>query len=281
MPFPELAFVMAQFPDLLDMEELARGGQKVVYSARSNYHGRIVLKLTKPDDRAFREVIAVKESGFSHVPQILSHGHFTSPDEKFLYLIEERVEGETLRKRLLRQTPLPVEETMQLLRTLLQTAVEIEACHLVHRDIKPENIMVESDGRYWLLDFGIARHLDKESLTKTAESFGPATLGYAAPEQLRNLKRDVDIRADLFAIGLVTYECLAGQNPYTDGAQGVMEILKRVSTIQPPPLSIPGDSSGELYQFISTLMARPASLRPRSASEALDWFSKMEASVQL
>ena len=74
---------------------------------------------------------------------------------------------------------------------------------IVHRDIKPENIMVCRDGTFKPLDFGIARHLAKTSITSTEAPFGPHTAGYAAPEPFRNLKKEVDIRADLSLLSVL------------------------------------------------------------------------------
>jgi serine/threonine-protein kinase len=192
-----------------------------------------------------------------------------------MYLIEQRIAGETLRSRLIRTRPLSLDVVVTLMQTLLDTAVEMEDRRLVHRDIKPPNIMVDQVGRFWLLDFGIARHLDKSSLTKGVRQFGLATFGYAAPEQLRNVRRDIDIRTDLFAIGVVAYECLSGINPFTDSARDLLEVVRRTEQDRPAPLHIPGDRQRQLSGFLATLMAKQPSLRPSSAREAADWFAAL------
>lgn len=279
MRLPESSFIERAFPSLSNTSRIAVGGQKAVYRACSVDHGEVVLKLTSPDERAIREIDAVTSGQFSNVPKIFEHGTVRDGAHAYLYLIEQRIEGETLQGRLSRDGLLPVSDVLALLEMLLTTTVEIDDQHLVHRDIKPANIMVGHDGRFWLLDFGIARHLDKDSLTQTADHFGPATIGYAPPEQLRNVKAEVDIRADLFAVGLVSYECLAGHNPFVNGARTVMDVLKRISTNHAPALNIPGDTKSQLAAFIATLMARSATLRPQSAAQALEWFRELRPTI--
>jgi serine/threonine-protein kinase len=80
--------------------------------------------------------------------------------------------------------------------------VAAEAVSIVHRDVKPANIIVDPQGEFWLIDFGVARHLDLDSLTATAAPGGCGTIGYAPAEQCRNDKPDIDARADLFALGV-------------------------------------------------------------------------------
>ena len=87
--------------------------------------------------------------------------------------------------------------------------------------------MVDRNGEYWLLDFGIARHLDKESITASGAMFGPASAGYAPPEQFRNIKTEIDIRTDLFAIGVVAYEALTGSHPFLQGAKDRVDAYRR------------------------------------------------------
>jgi serine/threonine-protein kinase len=126
------------------------------------------------------------------------------------------------------------------------------------------------DGNFWLLDFGIARHLDLVSLTATAV-FGVFTLGYAPPEQYRNKKREIDGRADLFALGVTMVECLTTKNPFRDGARDAPEIIRRIENT---PLVIPpiaGDADGKLADYLRAMTQRRLDCRPASAAEALEW----------
>jgi len=90
---------------------------------------------------------------------------------------------------------------------VMEALERAERSQIVHRDVKPENIMQDSAGGFWLLDFGIARHLDLSSLTASGLPYRKMTLGYAPPEQCRNFKREIDSRADLFALGVTMHEC--------------------------------------------------------------------------
>jgi serine/threonine-protein kinase len=157
----------------------------------------------------------------------------------------------------------------------------------VHRDIKPENIILAPDGKVFFLDFGIARILGVPSLTKTEAMIGPHSPGYAAPEQFNNLKSDIDSRADLFSIGVVTYECLSGKNPFSEGARNHLEVLQRTETITPISFRIQGDSQHQFMGLLSSLMGKYPSRRPNNATQALHWlnaakstFLNEEASVK-
>jgi serine/threonine-protein kinase len=156
----------------------------------------------------------------------------------------------------------------------------LEEKNIVHRDIKPENIIVSVDGKVYFLDFGIARILGVPSLTKTEALVGPHTPGYAAPEQFNNLKSDIDSRADLFSIGVVTYECLSGKNPFSEGATSHLDILQRTETITPVSFKIPGDTQQQFMGLLSSLMGKFPSRRPKDATQALNWLSAAKSTFQ-
>ena len=275
MYLPNEATICLKLPRLKSLAPLTTGGQKMVYRAVHDVHGAVVLKLflnASTDARIGREIEVITTALFTNVPRIFEWGTITHAGGDTAYLIEELIAGETLRDVLSREGHLPLDRVLILLDQLLSTAVELEARRLVHRDIKPENILVGSDGNFWLLDFGIARHLDKASITASGAPLGPSTPGYAPPEQFGNIKRDIDIRADLFAIGIVAYEVLIGAHPFRHGARDQMDIYRRTATIDTPPLSIPGDSQKLLSGLLSALMAKHPSRRPRTAKQARDWF---------
>jgi len=271
-----------QIDGLEIVQPLPGGGQKVVLLASHPRFGRVVLKLVRPGadpERAYREVYAVSRLGSRHVPEILQVGVLDVGGEKRLFLIEAFVEGRTLRDVLRERAHLTTEEVLELLDALLCTATDMETRRLVHRDIKPENIMYDTSGRIWLLDFGICRHLDLPSVTDSDRPFGPHTPGYAAPEQFRNVKREIDVRADLFSIGVVAYESISGRNPFREGARDPLEVLYRTETVAPDPLKIEGDSQGQLSGFIGVLCDRRLSRRPRSAAIALAWLRALRDTV--
>ena len=131
------------------------------------------------------------------------------------------------------------------------------------------------------MDFGIARHLEKPSITATDAHFGPHTPGYAPPEQFRNIKKEVDIRADLFSIGVLVYEAIAGEHPFISGARDYLDILRRTETLAVNFLVIPEDSQKQLGGFINILMSKYPSRRPKTAQIALDWYYALLPTIKI
>src|SRR5262249_20116489 len=152
-----------------------------------------VAKLTHP------HILALYDSGVA---------------EGLLFFVMPYVAGESLRERLTREKQLPVDEALRIAREVAEALGYAHARGLVHRDIKPENILLES-GHAVVADFGIARAVsaaDSEKLTATGIAVGTPT--YMSPEQAAG-RRDLDGRSDLYSLGCVLYEMLAGQPPFT------------------------------------------------------------------
>ncbi len=255
-----------------NLTQIARGGQKVVYSAMHPVYGDVVVKLFfKTDARSKREIDISTDYNFNCVPKIFETGHIAYTGADTLYVVEERIDGEELRKRLKRGERLSLREAADFLEQGLIFIKQLEEKRIVHRDIKPENIIVSTNGKVYFLDFGIARILGVPSLTKTEMLIGPHTPGYAAPEQFNNLKSDIDSRADLFSIGVVTYECLSGKNPFSEGATSHLDILQRTETITPVSFQIAGDTQQQFMGLLSSLMGKFPSRRPKDATQALSW----------
>jgi serine/threonine-protein kinase len=266
---------------LSNLTQIARGGQKVVYSAMHPIFGNVVVKLFfETDARSQREIDISADLGFDCVPKIYETGHVTYTGTDTLYVIEQCVDGEELRKRLKRGERFTLNKATDFLEQGLVFIKQLEERNIVHRDIKPENIIVSADGKVYFLDFGIARILGVPSLTKTEAVVGPHTPGYAAPEQFNNLKSDIDSRADLFSIGVVTYECLSGKNPFSEGATGHLDILQRTETITPVSFLIPGDTQQQFMGLLSSLMGKFPSRRPKDAMQALSWLSSAKSTFQ-
>ena len=265
--------IVGNFPDVKNITLIDRGGQKIVYRATHGIYGNIVLKvILNPDERIQREISTVTQYNFTHVPKLYEALTLPHPTEQIMCIVEQYIQGETLRKRLIREKNVTTKVAVDLLRDLLNIVVQLEQYHLVHRDIKPENIIIDHNDTAWLLDFGIVRDLSMDSLTATDAHFGPLTSGYAAPEQIRNRKREIDSRADIFSLGVVAYEALSGIHPFRDGARDNLDILQRTERISPKPLRVRGDSQNELSGFISTLMNKHISRRPKTAEQANKWF---------
>ena len=198
--------------------ELGRGGMGAVYLAEDlKHHRRVAVKVLRPDlsaslgtDRFLREIeVAARLQHPSILPL-----HDSGQADGYVFYIMPFVEGESLRDRLARQHELPVEETARILSEVLDALAYAHGKGVIHRDIKPDNIMLS--GRHaLLLDFGVAKAVNDsagpEFVTTTGLALG--TPSYMAPEQAVADKQ-VDHRADLYALGVVGYEMLAGRRPF-------------------------------------------------------------------
>ena len=267
--------------NLLDLVPLARGGQKAVYSATHPEHGDVVLKLFfAMDARSQREIDIVTKYKFDCVPTIYETGNTIYEGIETLFLIEQRIDGIELHKRISSGNYFNLKEAVTFLEQGLQFIQELEKKKIVHRDIKPANIIISNDNKVYFLDFGIARILGTLSLTKSEAILGPHTPGYAAPEQFNNLKSDIDSRADLFSIGVVTYECLSGNNPFSEEAGSHLEILQRTETITPVKFPIEGDTQQQFMGLLSSLMGKLPSRRPSGANQAIIWLNGAKSTLQ-
>ena len=255
------------------IELMARGGQKIVFDGVHNSYGETVIKLyfQLNDPRSLREIQIERDLNLSMVPKIYETGTIEYEGTETLYIIEQKVKGTELRKVLESGKRFSLEEAVTFLEQGLEFIACIENKGIVHRDIKPENIIRADDGRIFFLDFGIARILGADSLTRTGAMMGPHTPGYAAPEQFNNLKKEIDSRADIFSLGVVTYECITGKNPFREGSINALEVLQKTDTITPVQYSIKGDTQSQFMALLGAMMGKYPSRRPRTAKQAIDW----------
>ena len=255
------------------IELMARGGQKIVFDVVHNSYGETVIKLyfQLNDPRSLREIQIERDLNLSMVPKIYETGTIEYEGTETLYIIEQKVKGTELRKVLESGKRFSLEEAVTFLEQGLEFIACIENKGIVHRDIKPENIIRADDGRIFFLDFGIARILGADSLTRTGAMMGPHTPGYAAPEQFNNLKKEIDSRADIFSLGVVTYECITGKNPFREGSINALEVLQKTETITPVQYSIKGDTQSQFMALLGAMMGKYPSRRPRTAKQAIDW----------
>ena len=255
------------------IELMARGGQKIVFDGVHNSYGETVIKLyfQLNDPRSLREIQIERDLNLSMVPKIYETGTIEYEGTETLYIIEQKVKGTELRKVLESGKRFSLEEAVTFLEQGLEFIACIENKGIVHRDIKPENIIRADDGRIFFLDFGIARILGADSLTRTGAMMGPHTPGYAAPEQFNNLKKEIDSRADIFSLGVVTYECITGKNPFREGSINALEVLQKTETITPVQYSIKGYTQSQFMALLGAMMGKYPSRRPRTAKQAIDW----------
>jgi serine/threonine-protein kinase len=271
------AWLGTQFPDLTAIAPIGHGGQKVVFSATHPTDGEVVLKLINPThdpENARREVLAVLKVQSPRVPKILDQGTVATSFGTSIWLREQRVIGTTLRE-CLQAGPLDTTKLLKLGLQMLEALTAAEQEHIVHRDVKPENIMCDANSDFWLLDFGLARHLHLDSLTATALHWGKGTPGYSPPEQIRNLKPNIDARSDLFALGVTLHECATGINPFTDGTRDMLERIRRTETTTLTPLSLGFGAANDFRDLVATMVQKRFDHRPNSAAEALEWMREV------
>ncbi|MBI4760374.1 MAG: serine/threonine protein kinase [Chloroflexi bacterium] len=272
-------WVKQLFPELSGIRVLAEGGQKWVFTCIHPKYKNIVLKIIKPgnENRLDREIEAVQRIP-NNVPQIFEVKLVPTQIGGLVVILEEYIDGISL-SDLLGNRKLSRNQLLQLTYDLVFVAMNAEENKIVHRDIKPDNIKIDRNGKAWLLDFGIARILDLESKTKTDAVLGPHTPGYGAPEQFRNLKKNIDGRADLFAIGITLYEAASGKNPFIVGARDRLEVLRRVETQPLPVLKLSWDVENKYSGFISSLTQKYPHQRPDNCKEAFEWFNEIRKSM--
>lgn len=274
------AWLDAQFPELTSLTHIGHGGQKLVFAGQHEVEGEVVLKLFYPSaepQRVVREIQAVQNIKSIRVPEILGVGRTPISLGEVIWVREEIIEGEDLR-RTISHGPMSSEKILRLSLQILEVLTIAEKARIVHRDVKPDNIMASSDNNYYLLDFGLARHLDEESLTATALAFGFGTPGYAPPEQFRNLKSEIDSRSDLFALGVTLYECIEGVNPFRVGARDIGEVVRRVESQPLPPITRQIDSGNQMRDLLVAMTRVRRDHRPATASDALEWMEEICAS---
>jgi eukaryotic-like serine/threonine-protein kinase len=276
--------LLDSLPQLNIGPKLGKGGQKIVHYGTHPQWGNVVIKLTTPEnenerERALREIAFVAKLNSPLFASPFYFGEFTHNGQNIVYVIEEFLIGKNLREIInsIRPNVLPITEVHRIILNILEALSLLQAESLVHRDIKPENIMI-SESRVTLIDFGIARKLDIESLTATYEIFGPMTPGYAPPEQIKNEKRKISFRTDLFSLGVVVYELLIGKNPFLENAKSPQEAIWNVLNKTPIPLANKGFNSS-MDEFVMRCLNKTCHKRPESVNRARELFESIKWEV--
>jgi eukaryotic-like serine/threonine-protein kinase len=224
--------------------QLGQGGMATVYLAEDLKHRRkVAVKVLRPElagilgpERFLREIATTANLHHPHILDLYDSGQAPDRDGTLLYYVMPRVEGESLRDRLAREKQLPVEEALQIAREVADALGYAHSRQIVHRDIKPENILLES-GHALVADFGIARALSSATSTDVAltdTGFAVGTSAYMSPEQA-TADRNLDQRSDIYSLGCVLFEMLAGQPPFTGATPGV--IAHQLMTTTAPPVT--------------------------------------------
>ena len=262
---------MERIGEYLVRRMVGEGGMGKVYEAEERLsHRRVALKILRPELRSSeqgRQMFLNEMTILAHLdhPNIVRSLACTELEGE-LVMVLEYLEGETLRQRLATRERLPWQEAVSI---VADVAAALTAAHgqepsIVHRDLKPENLMVVAGDRIKVMDFGIGKVM--QAIRKsTTHSIG--TLQYMSPEQID--AGAIDHRSDLYSLGLVFYEMLAGTAPFH--SESPRELLNLQCTAAPPPL--PDEVRAQLPRGVERLLLRllekaPAN-RPASAEEVV------------
>ncbi len=200
--------------------KLGSGGMSTVYLARDETLDRpVAVKVMHREmseqadqlERFRQEARAVAKLSHPNVVSVIDAGE----DGGHPYIVFEYVEGETLKQRISRVGALDVQEAIAYAIEVARGLAVAHERQMVHRDIKPQNVLIDAEGRAKLTDFGISRQLEQDGLTATGRVLG--TTDYVAPEQA--MGQGVDQRSDIYALGVVLYEMLTGEVPFSADSQ--------------------------------------------------------------
>jgi serine/threonine-protein kinase len=224
-------------------QELGAGGMATVYLAHDVKHNRkVALKVLRPElaavigaERFLKEIEVTANLQHPHILPL----HDSGEADTFLYYVMPYVEGETLRDTIDREKQLSINDAVEITRSV---AAALDYAHrkgVIHRDIKPENVLMH-DGQPLIADFGIAlavSHAGGTRLTETGLSIG--TPHYMSPEQAMG-DRELDARSDVYSLGAMLYEMLAGDPPYMGNT--AQAIVAKVITEKAPPVTVHRDT---------------------------------------
>jgi eukaryotic-like serine/threonine-protein kinase len=237
--------------------QLGRGGMATVYLARDLKHDRpVALKVLHPElaaslgpERFLQEIRLAARLQHPHVLTVFDSGEGNG----HLWFTMPYVEGESLRDRLRREASLSVSESLRIAREAGQALQYAHEHGVVHRDVKPENILLTKDGSTLVADFGIARALETPGPQLTATGIVVGTPIYMSPEQA-GADAPVDGRSDVYSLGCVLYEMIAGRPPFT--GQSLQALVAKHLSQTPPPIVRSGGVPAAVSEAISRALAK-------------------------
>ena len=252
--------------------ELGQGGMAIVFLAHDLKHDRrVAVKVLRPvlaaalgAERFLREIKIEARLQHPHILPLYDSGQA----EDLLYYVMPRVEGESLRARLASGAQLPLEEVRRITCEVADALAYAHAHGVVHRDIKPENVLL-SGGHAMVTDFGVAKAIDAATGDTSITTIGMAlgTPSYMAPEQA-TADPTLDHRADLYALGVVAYEMLAGRAPFIGVSRE--QVLSAHATTAPRPVTeLRTDCPPELAALVMRCLEKSPARRPQHAEDVV------------
>jgi serine/threonine-protein kinase len=250
--------------------KLGSGGMSTVYLGRDQTLDRqVAVKVMhremseQPDqlERFRQEARAVAKLSHPNVVSVIDAGE----DGGYPYIVFEYVEGETLKQRIARDGALDPQEAIAYAIEIARGLSVAHARKMVHRDIKPQNVLIDSEGRAKLTDFGISRQLEQDGMTATGRVLG--TTDYVAPEQA--MGHGADPRSDIYSLGVVLYEMLIGQVPFSADSQ-VGVAMKHVNEELPDVQRRRPEVSAAVALVVERATAKDPGERYQDVGEMID-----------
>lgn len=251
--------------------EIGRGGMGVVYRARDRRLKRVVAIKVLPPELAFRSEIKTRFLREAEMAAQLSHPNivpiYTVDESGGLVFFEMAyVSGDNLAKRLHERGVLPVDEVRRVLRAVADALAYAHERGVVHRDIKPDNILLDAEsGRPMVTDFGIARAVSDGDSRLTATGMAIGTPAYMSPEQAAG-ERVIDGRSDIYALGVVAYQMLAGEPPFSATSTPAM-LVKHISETPVPITQRRADVPSDLARAVMLMLEKDPANRFPSAGD--------------
>ncbi len=261
------------------LEELGKGGMGTVYRALDlKLDEEVAIKVIRPEIasdpntviRFGHELKLARRISHRNIGRLYelmeSRGHH--------FITMEYIPGEDLRRLVKKTKPLPVDQAVTIAAQICEGLCEAHRLGIVHRDLKPGNILIDREGRARILDFGIARSVDTEGMTRLGMTVG--TPEYMSPEQVDG--RETDDRADIYSLGILLYEMLTGKRPF-EGKNAFAIGYKHLMVPPRDPVQLNPDIPPDLGRFILKCLQKEKSERYQGAAEALTELKRIRAQL--
>ncbi|MCB1044350.1 MAG: protein kinase [Acidobacteria bacterium] len=262
--------------EVLLMRKLGAGSMGAVYEGTHQaLHRKVAVKFlnsesgidTESGGRFVREARAMAQIRSPHVAQVF----FTGKHENTPYLVMEYIDGPDFDKYLRAKGSLSANESVRLIREILQGLADAHRTGLTHRDMKPANVMMNQNGQAVILDFGLVREVSGESLTQAGMILG--TPRYISPEQVKG--KPVDHRSDLYSVGIMFFEMLVGKPPF-QASDLVGLMMKHVQAPLPHPSDFEKDVDRHLFAIVERLCQKQPEHRFASAIDVIEALNEWE-----
>ncbi len=268
-------------------EEIGAGGMCLVYRATQTLIGKTVaLKVLRPQLAVDQDIVRRFEQeatalGRLHHPHAINVFDFGFTPQGSPFLVMDFIGGQTLTETLRQAGPLPVAHANKLLGQICGALQAAHAEGIIHRDIKPDNLLIsEADGEDWVtvVDFGVAKIQEdinqKAALTGAGIIIG--TPRYMSPEQSEG--KAIDLRSDIYSLGVVLYEMLAGEAPFNDDSSTRL-LIKHLTELPPPLREKRPEISAQIEAIVMSALAKDPNERPASALELSEAFERATSAL--